>query len=224
MAKKETTIAERSVLEKIGELIAEIRTKRAEVRRLDAESAELAATDTERSIDVDQRARAVERFIERRKLVIEDLIRERHAQQFAERDADIEALLWKRIHDAEDLAERLAAAVDVFTQAADALAAIGARSENAPFMSGRDLISSISAAAAMKAKIRSGLAFRKDSLARGAGVLRRAARDPSYYPTNASDGMSFVELRDCLPPFALDSFTVEEDPEAAPALVDAATN
>jgi hypothetical protein len=62
-------------------------------------------------------------------------------------------------------------------------------------------------------EIRVGLAFRKNSLARGAGYLLALARNPNYTWPNQSDGMAMVEMRSKLPEFRLDEWNLADEPE-----------
>ena len=215
--KETATVAEPSTVEKIADLITEIRARREEVNRLDEQSAKLAATDTERSIEADQRARAVERFIERRQLVLEDLIKTRHAEEFSERDAAVDALAAQEIEKAKALAESLRTASTAFFEAARTLAGIGAYSPPniPPGLSGPSLLGweagqKLPSESPFLRKIERGLAFRIDSLRRAAENVKRMARDPGFMPVNPVDGIEFVSLRDKLPAFAPEEFIVEE--------------
>ena len=197
-----------SILERIKALRAELRERRAEVRRLDKESAEQAAVDAEASISSDQRARAVERYVRTRETALVDLCKQRHVQQLEARDSEIKTLLEKKTEEAKAAAEELRKAGKAVFDAISRMSAIGGSGG----LSGQELLKS-TPRSDFTAEISRLLTFRLASLARAAGALSRTARDPSFSPVNPSDGLTWGELRACLPDFRLDA--IETEPELA---------
>ena len=215
-ASKEKPTAAPTLTAQIESAVAEL-AQRKEVKRLDRESAEIAGSNVEQSIQLDVRARAIEKWCTRERERIEELIKARHAEQLAEREDAIRAVLETEIAKVEALAEELAAEGIEYNRAAARLYAIGYRSPNAPGLSGPDLLSFAppprpDGENPFEDQIRTGLAFRRSSLSRGAGYLLALARNPNFSWPNPSDGMAMNELRSKLPEFRLTSGTLPTSP------------
>lgn len=221
-------MAELTILDRIKALRDELRERRVEVTHLDAQALQLAGTDAEASISTDQRARAIERYIGNRELALVDLIEQRHAEQLAERDTAIDALLLAKLREVDETTAVLTKATDVFFQAAGELLKISLPGANVPpGLSGVQLLepygfvapSSIREAERIGRSItRAGLMktisdsryVAREQLGRAAGLLKQAGRNADLFPVNPADAIAFAQLRSLLPAFRLDSF---DEPE-----------
>ena len=215
MARQPDTAPAPGILDRIAALRAELRERRAEVRRLDKESAELAGSDAEASITKDQRARAIERYVRTRETALVDLCAARRNEQLGLRDGEIRALLEKKS------AEARAAAGELHKAGAEVFAAIShmLKIAGSGGLSGQELLKS-TPRSDFTAEISRLLTFRLASLARAASALSRTARDPSFVPAGASDGMTWSELKAALPDFRLDVIEPEREPEPEPSMAE----
>jgi hypothetical protein len=207
-ATKEKTVP-LSLVEQIERGIADLRERRAEVRRLDKESAELANSDVERSIELDLRARAIERFCTRQRAIIEDLIRQRHQAEYEEHCRLVDDLYNRKITEARAVAEALRKAGADVHDAIQRLAKIGGGD-----LSGDTLLKD-TPRGSFGGQIAGLLGFRLSSLARAALNLKRHGADVSYFPQgNMSDNLCFAELRQSIKDLVFEKFEIiDEEPE-----------
>lgn len=211
MARSETITAPPTLTEQIERAIADLRSRHAEVRRLDKESTELASSDVERSIELDLRARAIERFCTRQKAILEELIRKRHQEQFSQYVARLNAIVAAKKEHVREVAEKLNAACLELNSAAIKVASIETQG-----LSGRDLLKFSPSPTAtghhpFEGPIANALAFRLGSLDRAAWDIRAHAADKNFYPRNLVDGITFSELRVALgQDLRLDAFEIDE--------------
>ena len=176
MATATKTPVELSILEQIEQTAEEIKRRRLEVKDLDAEAAQLIASDADRSVELDLKARALERLIARLVLTFNDQVKTRHQEQYQAHVALIENLVAKKTREAEALAEALRKAGVEAYEAIQRLAKIGHGD-----LSGDNLLRKYPRGS-FEEEIRGLLGFRVSSLGRAGWDLQQHAGNVNYFP------------------------------------------
>ena len=197
-----TTPVELTIVEQIEQAAEEIKRRKREVKDLDAEAEQLAASDPDHSIELDMKARSTERLIARLMLTFQALVKARHQEQYAGHVVLIEAVVAKKSAEAQELAKRLAAACVEVNRAALVLADIGFHREHVPGLCGKDLLkwNPTKEGHPYADDIRQAVNLRISALGRASFDLRNHLRNPSFFPKgNILSTMTFTELRSEVP-------------------------
>ncbi len=212
---KPDTVPAPTLTEQIEAAITTLQERRAEVKRLDEESSELAGSDVEASILRDVRARSIEKWCGRERVRVEDLIKKRHAEQLTAYLKRIDQLY-------ESLSGQAKAAAEKLREAAkEAYAAlVRMREISGGGVSGAEVLKNVPTTN-FERQIAEDLGGAITGLARGIVALRQHAQNRDYFPGggpgggNMYDSMMFSNLRQAMGgDLELDRFPdLEEEPE-----------